>query len=201
MRQTHDRFINARLLEYISRPQYKLGCSIASLTAVFNYLYANQIGLKTSRELALALGKNVENIGTRGNVPENEDLMHWFDSLVNHYHVKGASSVYFCKTNTKDWEKTILELKEYLKRNDVAFIYNLENHYDLVVGYFEHAKEPEYAFEKETAHEKHIEINRWIVLGDHSPSFDPIWCRRWKTIIDDVQDNPPHCIMLFRKDE
>ncbi|HOD17732.1 MAG TPA: hypothetical protein PKJ14_03700 [Candidatus Cloacimonadota bacterium] len=200
MLKTHDRFVNLKLIEYISRPQYNHGCSFAALTGVFNYLYAEQIGLIPAKDLASALNKQVDLIGTRGNVPENEDVMDWFDKLTRYYHVKGYSSVYFSKANTSKRASIFLEIKQLLKRRDYAFIYNLSNHYNLVIGYFEHAKIPEEAYKIETENGKPIEIDRWLILGDHSKHFDPIWSRDWEEIIKDVENNPPHCIMAFVKE-
>ena len=52
MLKQQDRFVNNELLGFISRPQYEASCSMSSLTAVINYLFADQIGIKTNKEWA-----------------------------------------------------------------------------------------------------------------------------------------------------
>ncbi len=52
MSQTHDRYVNNELLSFISRPQYDSSCSMSALTAVINYLFSDQIGIKTTKEWA-----------------------------------------------------------------------------------------------------------------------------------------------------
>ena len=56
MLKQQDRFINNELLGFISRPQYDTSCSMSSLTAVINYLFSDQIGIKTTKEWAKDIG-------------------------------------------------------------------------------------------------------------------------------------------------
>ncbi len=68
MNGTFDRYVNNDLISYISRPQYENSCSFTALTAVFNYFYADKLGIKTSNELASAIGiKAPKNITGYGN--------------------------------------------------------------------------------------------------------------------------------------
>jgi hypothetical protein len=102
MKQTYDRYIDMRMLEYVSRPQYKYGCSIAALTAVINYLYAEQLGIKTSEELATALGWEIDDIGTKVK-PNNDRVMHWFNYLLSEFGLKGSCSIYLKNEDVADF--------------------------------------------------------------------------------------------------
>ncbi|MDD2228586.1 MAG: hypothetical protein PHY48_04145 [Candidatus Cloacimonetes bacterium] len=222
MQQTHDRYINHQMLDCISRPQYENGCSIASLTAVFNYLYAEQLGgMKSSLELASIMGLKVDDIGTKLNA-SNKTVMGWFDRLTKHYKLHGSCSIYLSAKDVKDYSRNaavISQFKDDIAKEDKAFIYHLENHYNVVLGYFEHSVSPAKAYDTSA------DLQRWIVLGEHSeynPIKDwmrmavslvnedlankiqdkmagPIWSRRWRSIRHDLLKSPHHCIMVFSK--
>ncbi|MFB3845386.1 MAG: hypothetical protein ACE14O_06540 [Candidatus Cloacimonadaceae bacterium] len=228
MQMIHDRFVNNDLLNFISRPQYEYSCSISALTAVFNYLFSEQIGIKTSNELAIiAAKKQAKDITGAGNLT----IMKWFDILCKHYKLKGISKYYLRKENVTDWSKNskvITDLKEVIRSKDKAFIYHMENHYNVIVGYFEHSDNPDEAYNT------NAKLQRWIVLGEHSdynplnfPKIKnaikvalqkidkedlynytiesamrtPIWTRKWRSIRHDLINSPNHCIMVFSKEE
>ncbi|MDD2230659.1 MAG: hypothetical protein PHY48_14835 [Candidatus Cloacimonetes bacterium] len=222
MKNTHDRYINTKMLECISRPQYENGCSIASLTAVFNYLYADQLGgIKSPLELASIMGLNINDIGSKLNAGNNT-VMGWFDRLTKHYKLRGNCSIYLSAKDVKDYSHNSLvisKFKDDIARDDHAFIYHLENHYNVVLGYFEHSVSPAKPYDTSA------EIQRWIVLGEHSeynPIKDwmrtavslvnedlankiqdkmtgPIWSRRWRSIRHDLMKSSNHCIMVFSR--
>jgi hypothetical protein len=210
------------MLECISRPQYENGCSIASLTAVFNFLYAEQLGgMRSTQELVSIMGLKVDDIGTKLNAG-NKTVMGWFDKLTKHFKLQGSSSIYLSAKDVKDYSRNstvISQFKDDIAKGDSAFIYHMENHYNVVIGYFEHSASPS------TAYDKSSELQRWIVLGEHSEynpitawmrgmvafiSEDlankiqdkmagPIWSRRWRSIRHDLLKSPNHCIMVFTK--
>lgn len=219
MLRTHDRFVNNELLKFISRPQYENSCSITSLTAVFNYLFAEKIGIKTSNELAvIAANKPAKDVTGAG----NKTVMEWFNKLCTHYGVNGNCSYYLRRKEVEDWDNNpnlISKLKKDIKSNNTALIYHLKNHYNIVVGYFEHSENPDDAYNDEAS------LQRWIVLGEHSDynpiskitqralkavlSEDkynlimesvgrtPIWSRIWRSIRHDLMKSPNHCVLCF----
>lgn len=90
--EVHDRHVNNALLACISRPQHENSCSLTSLTAVFNYLYSDQLGIKSSTELAARLG--IEPPGEFGYGPGNDTVLKWFTDLCRYYGVTGEGQVH-----------------------------------------------------------------------------------------------------------
>lgn len=226
MLSSHDRYINNELLGFISRPQYDTSCSMSSLTAVINYLYADQIGIKTTKEWVKDIG--IQSPEDRMS-PGNQSVMEWFRMVVKKYHLKGYCGFFIQDEDVEDWDKNpklIASLKQAVKSNDQVLIYHLSNHYNLIAGYFESSIIPDNAYNAKA------KLERWIVLGEHSdynhlpkilqkfimklPSkimsedaknllmeragSPPIWCRRWGSIRNDLINTPNHCIMSFRRE-
>ncbi len=225
MNGTFDRYVNNDLISYISRPQYENSCSFTALTAVFNYLYADKLGIKTSNELASAIGiKAPKNITGYG----NSQVMKFFDKLCRHYGVKGDSSYFLRAADVRDFNnnsQVFSKLKTAIQSPTTALIYHTSNHYNLVVGYFEHAENPDDAYTPSAS------LVRWLIIGEHTeysivPSFaqsagkvvasfihktpaynqvmervnsSPIWSRRWKDVRGDLMGCSNHCILAFCK--
>jgi len=225
MLRKKDCYVNNELLGFISRPQFEFSCSLSSLTAVFNYLYSAKLGILTSQQLAESI--DIEDPEDMEEGPGNKTLMDWFDDLCKHYKVIGSSKFFIQDKDVEDWDKNphvINELKKAIKSDKQALIYHLDNHYNLIVGYFEHAKNPDDAYNNKS------KLERWIVLGEHSdyniiPDFiwkiidilptnilsldhknllkertgsPPVWCRKWGSIRHDLMNTPNHCILSFK---
>ncbi len=224
MMEFHDRYVNNRLLSCISRPQHENSCSLTSLTAVFNYLYAEQLGIKSSGELASSLG--IEPPGEFGYGPGNETILKWFTSLCSHYGVSGQGRIYLRDEEMERWDanaEVFAGLKDSVRSANRVLVYHKENHYNLVVGYFEHGVDPDFAYDTGT------KLRRWVILGEHSeynpiPAIirkalralpekvlsedtynlimesavgTPVWSRRWRSIRHDLINTPKHCILSF----
>lgn len=225
MNRTYDRYVNNDLISYISRPQYENSCSFTALTAVFNYLFADILGIKTSNELASAIGitapKNITGYG-------NAKVMGFFDKLCRHYGVKGESSYFIRAADVRDFNnnaQVFSKLKTAIKSQDTALIYHTSNHYNLVVGFFEHAENPDDAYNPSAS------LIRWLIIGEHTeysiipsvvqtagkifasvihktPTYNqvmerasasPIWSRRWKDVRQDLMSCGVHCIMAYSR--
>ncbi|HNU53425.1 MAG TPA: hypothetical protein PK046_01535 [Candidatus Syntrophosphaera sp.] len=222
MLKRQDRFMNNELLGFISRPQYENSCSMSSLTAVINYLFSDQIGIKTTKEWA----EEIEAPDPEEPLsPGNETMMSWFKLVCEHYGVEGKCDYFICDEDVEDWDdnpKVITKLKKAIKSKKQALIYHLDNHYNVIVGYFEHATDPDKAYDPDA------QLQRWIVLGEHSdynrledfPAINkileilkrgdrynllydrctaPVWSIRWRTIRHDLINTPNHCILMFEK--
>jgi len=214
--------MNNELLGFISRPQYENSCSMSSLTAVINYLFSVQIGIKTTKEWA----EEIEAPDPEEPLsPGNETMMSWFKLVCEHYGVEGKCDYFICDEDVEDWDdnpKVITKLKKAIKSKKQALIYHLDNHYNVIVGYFEHATDPDKAYDPDA------QLQRWIVLGEHSdynrledfPAINkileilkrgdrynllydrctaPVWSIRWRTIRHDLINTPNHCILMFEK--
>lgn len=226
MPNTHERYVNNELLGFISRPQYDSSCSMSSLTAVINYLYSDQIGIKTTKEWAKEIG--IHSPETKMS-PGNESVLDWFRRIVEKYGLKGGCG-YFIQDRDVDWDsnpEVISRLKRAVRSKDQALIHHLSNHYNLVAGYFEAAKKPDDAYDTKAR------LERWIVLGEHSDfnhipdmlqkfirtipekvmsedaknllmeraGSPPVWCRRWGSIRHDLMNTPKHCILRFIRND
>jgi len=225
MPQTHDRYVNNELLGFISRPQYTYSCSMSALTAVINYLFSDQIGIKTTKEWAKDIG--IQSPETSMS-PENKTVMEWFNKVCKCYGLQGSCDYYIQSKDLKNWDnnpRVITKLKEAIKSDNQALIYHMQNHYNVVIGYFEHSANPD------DAYDKNAEMHRWIILGEHSiynpmpkviqkamqelpaktlskdyyniimerVAASPVWCRRWGSIRNDLINTPNHCILSFQK--
>ena len=220
-----ERFINSKVLKYITWPQYKYGCSLASLTCVVNYLYAGQIGVQMPEEVARMLGKEAEDIGWDGG-PSDKTLIQWFDQFVKRKRIGGSANIGFARRDVADLSHNRSVCNKF---NSVAHDENKvmaksgANHYLLVAGYFDAAVEPESAYTDDSV--------RWIVLADHWPggalsrvpaplkhcareairalsecgldlslclTNTPVRCKRWRDVRQDVLRRG-HKILVFSK--
>jgi hypothetical protein len=68
------RYVNTKVVEHLSRPQYDWSCSMTALTGVVNYLYSKELGVQTQESVARSLGMNIEDIGTGGG-PGNDTII------------------------------------------------------------------------------------------------------------------------------
>lgn len=225
-----DRYINNRLLSSISWPQYTNTCHLTTITAVFNYLFSQSIGIKSVEEVerTLDLG-GVDKLAQKSDIG-NQTLMDWYCVLCSHYDLPHKTPKIYFKEKLKRYENNSSEfskLKLLVKREDAALVYHMENHYNLLIGYFEGATEPVKSYVHNSL------LHRWVVLGDHSTYIDdytkglldkasydaehqnldrqeydiivdllmpkPIWVRRWGSIRSDISENYNHCIILFEK--
>lgn len=224
--ELHDRYVNNRLLAYISRPQYENSCSLTSLAAVFNYLYSDRLGLKDSAELAASLG--LRSPGESGYGPGNQTMLQWFDKLCKQYEVAGDCRPYLrgedvSNERWSDNARVFSGLKEAVRSQHQVLVYHMNNHYNLIVGYFEHSAYPDEAYATGG------KLQRWVILGEHSKynpipvvirkalrfipeqvlSEDtcnlimeraggtPLWSRRWRSIRHDLANTANHCILIF----
>ncbi len=142
----HDRFVNNELLQFISRPQYDSSCSMSSLTAVINYLFSDQIGVKTTKQWTqdIGIGSPEANMN-----PGNQTVMKWFDLVCKHCGLKGSCGFFIRDEDVKNWEdnpKVVTKLKEAVNSKDQTLIYHLSNHYNIVAGYFENSTDPDEAY-------------------------------------------------------
>jgi len=214
-----DRFINTGLMELISRPQYENSCSMSALTAVINYLFSNQIGIKTTKEWAQDI--NIQSPESDMS-PGNKTVMEWFDKVCKQYSLVGSCDYFVQRNDVEDWDnnpQVITKLKNAIKNENQALIYHMSNHYNVVIGFFEHATEPDESYTPDA------KLERWIVLGEHSDyvpfksildaaglvmpedkynlvldkASGPIWCRKWKNIRHDLINTTNHCILSFQK--
>lgn len=225
-----DRYINNRLLSSISWPQYKNSCHLTTITAVFNYFFSQSIGIKSVEQVerALDLG-GFDTLAKKSDIG-NQTLMNWYCTLCNHFELPHKLPKIYFKENLKKFEDNSWEfskLKSIVKRKDATLVYHMDNHYNLLIGYFEGATDPA----KSYAHNSLL--HRWVVLGDHSTYMNdytkglldkaghdvenkhierqeydiivdllmpkPIWIRRWGSVRSDISDNINHCIILFEK--
>lgn len=225
MLKQQDRFVNNELLGFISRPQYESSCSMSSLTAVINYLFSDQIGIKTTRQWAEDIKIHPP---TAEMSPGNETVLKWFKKVCEHYGVEGKCDYFISDEDVEDWSKNpelINRLKKAITNKEQALIYHMANHYNVIVGYFENSKESDEAYNPDA------ELQRWIIIGDHSDhnpipkviqkdmkalpekvlsedyynlimeraATPPVWCRRWGSIRHDLINTSNHCILVFEK--
>ncbi len=154
---THDRYINNELLQCISRPQYDASCSMSSLTAIINYLFSDQIGIKTTKEWANEIEIHSPVIMM---APGNQTVLEWFRMVVDKYNLKGNCG-YFIKDEDVNWAnnpEVISKLKQAVKCRNQALIYHMSNHYNIIAGYFESSQNPDDAYNNKA------KLERWIVL-------------------------------------
>lgn len=197
-----QRFVNNALLESISRPQDAYNCSLASLTAVINYLFVSELGINTMDKVADTLGFTSRNATDIINGPTNEEFQAWFSKYLEINRVKGASRIAFDATsiapvNSDANRRVLAQIQSNIRSKDKVLVYHCENHYCLVCGYFECSNDPVAAYEDGPAPVV------WIVLGDHSPVYPPVRSVRWREIRQDFIGNQEtgtgHCFLLFER--
>lgn len=220
-----QRYINQRVLQYITWPQYLYGCSLAALTCVVNYLYAEKIGVQSPREVAKAIGQDAEEIGWDGG-PSNRTLIRWFDRFVTAHGLKGKGRIEFGRKDVEDFsENTAVcqRLDAIVRDNNQLMVLGESNHFLLIAGFFEAAEDPDEVYESDAI--------RWLVLADHNPEdiverlpeslrfyarevlsmlaergFDlrpilvntPVRCRRWRDMRQDMIHRG-HKILVFSR--
>ena len=198
--QCQDRFVNNKLVGYVSRPQHKLCCSITALTGVFNYLYADIVGIKTSFELASILKIPIDDIGTTID-PSNSDIMDWFRTIVFELGLNGTCDFFLRDNDIDDLNynlKSYTKIKETIKCKNNALIYHMDNHYTLIVGFFDSARDSKEVYQPNTSLDWYIKsLDWWIILGEHYCKFDPIWSILFRDLSKDIKDNDWHCILRF----
>lgn len=193
--QTQKRYIDSRILPTISRPQYDIGCSLASLTAVLNYLYCDDGKIQYStEEIANVLGIRPEDVGT-GRGPGNSTLFRWFRKFTEAKKLKGSSSILVDAESVKEWrdnERVFGTVRTAIRKRPQVIVLHHDKHYNLVCGYFENAETPSEAFGKSGVGQ------RWLILADHSPGRPPVWCVRWGTLRETFIKEPKYAMLLFK---
>ena len=190
-----DRFVNNDVLKSISRPQYRYSCSLTALSAVINYLFSRILGIQTQEQIANLLGLDARCIGYNKG-PGNKQLMKWFNTFTSRTSQNAKCRIFMNKREVIDWsrnEKMIRKFKETIKSKNRILIYHLDNHFNVVCGFFESALVPFEAFAKNT------KLKRWILLADHWSGSKPIYSIRWRDIRNDFLKNREHCFIVFEK--
>ncbi|HPI71643.1 MAG TPA: hypothetical protein PLF99_09955 [Tenuifilaceae bacterium] len=103
---------------------------MTSLTAVLNYLFAENLGIKTSAELASALG--IEPHGEFGYGPGNETVLKWFRDICRHFGVAGYRRINLRDKEVKNWNnnaKLFASLKDAVKSDNQVLVYHMDKHY------------------------------------------------------------------------
>ena len=193
-----ERYINQNILNCLSRPQQRWGCSLAAITCVINYLYSHVLGIQTQEGIAKVLGLSSHDPGS----PGNQELIDWFNQFTRKKRsgaaIHGTGEIKFHADNIEPFsevnEKVVRAIKNLVHSRRNILVYHLENHYNLVCGYFESAKEPTEAFSDDDPL-----LERWIVLGDHYPLCDPVSSTRWRDIRADFLEDNRHCFILFSR--
>lgn len=158
-----QRFVNQRVLQYITWPQYRYGCSLASLTCVVNYLFADKIGIQTPEQVADAIGKRAEDIGWDGG-PSNKTLIKWYEQFIKASNLQGAGRIEFTRKDVQDFDDNDSVCSRFdaiVRDPGKIMILSESNHLLLIAGYFDAADDPEEVYESSEL--------RWIVLADHYP--------------------------------
>ena len=219
------RHVNPKVLQYVTWPQYKYGCSLASLTCVVNYLYAEQIGVQTPQAVATAIGMIADKIGWDGG-PSNKTLIRWFERFLKAKNLQGKGSIEFTRRDVEDFDNnnSVCERFNAIAGNEnQIMVLGESNHFLMITGYFDAADAPNRVYESSEL--------RWIILADHWPgdvleriptklrqcarqAMDmlahqgldlqpslintPIRCRRWRDMRQDMIHRG-HKILVFGK--
>ncbi len=192
-----DRYVNTRVLECLSRPQYDYSCGLTALTCVVNYLYTEQLGIVKQEQLARCLGFEASEAGLDGG-PGNEELLEWFLQFIRTNNLNGSGEVVLTgesmpAAGSKTYEQMIAHMKELIRSPDSILVYHAANHYRPICGYFESAKKPEEAFAADP------EVNRWLLIADHDDDEDPVQCVRLWKVREELSEWEGNGILLFKK--
>lgn len=190
-----DRFVNNLVLACVSRPQYSYSCSVTALTAVINFLFSSRIGIHTQEAIGRSLGMNSAEVGY-GRAPGNQDIMQWFRTFARDKGLSVSCEIGFDRCSVEDWatnEQTLDRFKRAVRSENQILVYHLDNHFNLVCGYFESARQPAASFGDDPF------LERWVVLAEHDPDKGPVYSVRWRDIREDFLRDKKHCFMLFEK--
>ena len=92
--------------------------------------------------------------------------------------------------NVKDWSY----LKKQIKKNKNALILHIDNHYNLIAGYFE---EPiSHRFLEKKIFSKTI---NWLILADQSQSRNPIWLLEYTELLKKIRASRYYGIIRLSK--
>ena len=160
----HDRYVNNRILECLSRPQYVYSCGLTSLTCVVNFLWSHKLGIITQEVLARQLGFDAKRSGEES--PGNRTILDWFRKFRAIYHLSGTEDMLldresFPALNSVGYEKMVVNVKRTVRSKDTILIHHTANHYNIVCGYFEAAEKPDEAYKKD------VFVKRWLLLAEH----------------------------------
>lgn len=177
----HQRYVNNEILKFISRPQPEVGCSIASLACVINYLYSATIGLKSVEDLSGLLGvADVDDIGRPGHKVSNDKLMYWYGILCKKLlDVRRVCHRFVNREDVTDWSQNELvftRIRSSVRSRDEILVCHIDGHYNLVCGYYDQA-----GTVKGANDESNIKY-RYLILADHSQPRDPIRSVRWRDV-------------------
>jgi hypothetical protein len=197
------RSVNDRILRSISRPQYPANCSIAALTAVINYLYgAGGRQNVTQEDFASTIGVDIRT----GRGPGNRVLLDWFDTYLKKKKLVGAARLDVegndvnNSSPTKD-EQIFAHVKKMVDSVDTIYVRHLDDHYNLVCGYFECASRKNEAFSAK----RPKNFKRWLIMADHWAGHRPVYSMDWELIQDEMiemrNENPParYGLLLFSR--
>jgi hypothetical protein len=195
-----DRYINTKIVQYTTWPQFKKRCGLASLTCAINYLFAEDHRLYTPREVWSVLEEIFPNDRSAIDNPGNRDLLRFFDYFLVWGGCRGSASREFDANHVQAWQNNasvLARIKSIIRDPKQVLVYHLEKHYNLVCGWYEGAKDPEDVYAQD-ANSKVV----WLILADHSPHRrQPVWSKRWGDIRKDFLRNPKHCFLLFRRED
>jgi hypothetical protein len=191
-----DSWIDERVIQCLSRPQYEYSCSLTALTAVINYLYANnESQLQTQEHVARVLGLAPREVGIDGG-PGNATVMEWFCQYLAAKGLVGDAAIAFDQNDLWPWDadenaKSVRRLKAIVQDPSLVMVYHRTNHYLLVCGYFESAEQPHRAFAEDPL------VERWLVLADHSPDNPPIRAVRWRDVRRQLKKGRRYALIAF----
>ena len=221
-----ERFINQRVLQYITWPQYKYACSMASLTCVINYLYADEIGIQTPREVGGVLGVNPKRIRSASRAR----LQEWFETYLEKKGLDGYTDIGFDSDDVEgfndNWDDDVNDallarIDRTIRSKKKILVYSTSTHFLLVCGYYDANSDPDDVFIEEPD-------VRYYILADHSPTGlsrvlprsvkrlldshsrtgdwnlylpgpNPIKCKRWRDIWQDFLKKKHRFVLFERK--
>jgi len=195
-----DRHLNTKIVQYTTWPQFKKKCGLASLACAINYLYAEDYGLYTPREIWSVLEEIFPDDRSIVNNPGNRDLIRFFSHFLIWRGCEGTASREFDAKDVRTWQNNasvLGRIKRIIQDPRQVLVYHLEKHYNLVCGWYQGAKDPDDVYAR-GANSQVV----WLILADHSPyGRQPVWSKRWGDIRKDFLRNSKHCFLLFRRND
>ena len=200
------RYINNDLLKYITWPQYKNGCSLATLTCVFNYLFHEVTGILSPVDIGKIIGRDPRKMGS----PGDSQLIKYFKSICEAKEVRGLARMAF--RNSAKSKILTAEIDSAICRKDSILAYHIAGHYLLVAGYYDGSNRPEEVLVKKPN-------DRYYIFADHLPDEQstiksifahiakihpdgnlylpgPLLCRRWGDVWNGFRHNE-ECFIEF----